>query len=292
MKLKYSLTFGILVLLASCVKDFSLPENQKGATLNSLFSPQDGLRVYLTESIPATGQSDQQTAITGATVKLFENDQFLENLVFIPSSYDSMYGYYKTTKHLHEGKRYRVSAETRQYGQLSAFDSIPSQVPLSGLVVKVDTSYGEASLYFTDNYASADFYRLNVYTRGKYKTVNTEGDTVIVAYNYTCRAQLLERMSDTVRDSRNLLFSDKGINGGAQALHFNFYLPDTAYMVSQSLYIELNHVSENHYNYFRKLALYRGSSYNAEPVHLFGNIEHGNGIFAGQSITRKVIVLK
>ncbi len=297
--LNYLLLLVMLAGVTGCEKDFVVDEQTAGKRMvvNCMFDNFRPFTVYVTESSTQTGYAPFH-CLNDAVVELYQGSTYLETLTYIPSDSIASFGAFKSQTMAEPGKAYSVKVKQARYGEATASDYLPTVTPLvtAGL-----ESYGNAAnnfasvarIRFGDNVAADDYYRLNTWMSWDFWAVNEQGDSVLLQQGAALRPQPLNALSDTVRDNGwYLLFSDKGFNGMEKDLRFSFSGIPLEALEHVNIYIELHHVSEAHYRYFRTLEAYRASNPQSEPVTVFGNIINGYGIFCGEGISYAVLPVK
>lgn len=287
------------IFFVSCEKDFVVKEQEQAArmTINCEFDNYSVFKVYVTQSSSLSGLATI-VPITNARVELYENDSVLFVLPYVPTDSANTFGSYQSTLIPVSGRSYTVKVIHPVYGIATAKDFLP---PLPDVSTYQIDHYGNRQeknkvffrLQFHDNPSTTDYYRVNVYTLGKRWVQNTFGDSTIQEdYNWA-RPELISDLTDTVRDNGYfMLFSDKSFNGTDKELKFWFKGIDTARAIEAQVVVRFEQVTTAHYDYYRTLERYHQTDQNEEPVHVFGNIDNGYGIFSGAAIYSEYLTVK
>ena len=221
-------------------------------------------------------------------------------LTYIPSDTANTFGSYQSQLIPQQGKKYLIKAIHPLYGVVTAEDVIPvpAQIISHDLLQYPDTinnlKDATVKFKFKDDAGAENYYRINAWLYGTYRSVNQNGDTIENSSWQGLRPEMLTAVSDTVRDNGwFLLFSDKNFNGLEEELNLKFNNIQVADDFSSlNLYVELYTVSKTNFEYNKTLELYRHTNSNAEPVHVYSNVQNGYGIFAGADFQRMEFVVK
>jgi len=297
--LTYLFVFTLLLNLCSCEKDF-VPKEQAGAqkmVVESLLDNVQNIKVYVTESA-SPNTSSGLNPLRDAMVELYKNGSLLQVLPYVPSDSANTFGAYQYPGLAEPGSRYAITVTQAKYGTATSTDLMPP-VPVgsNGQIVYYGTSANDfqtkVHLEFQDNGAEENFYGISVFQYGLNAKVSDLGDTVFTAYASINRPQLLETVSDTVREYNTaLLFSDKSFNGQNKMIDLVTKTIDLKKVYSCSLYVELIEVSRANFNYYKTLEHYQKTNNGSDGAKVFGNIQNGYGIFMSQSVYPMSFVVK
>lgn len=307
--------FYLLISILSCTKEvddispLSVPEQ---LVLNGILHPDSIIRITLTKTI-AVADARDFPIIPDATVKVYEDDQLIGNLVFQDSLYSLAY-YPK------EGKRYTVEASVPKYETLYASDVVPFH-PVAEACFKKDTtqySYTDASFDVSiyDNSSEENFYWLySTYTSYDARMCEVEADSLLceggVLVFLDWRDEYYQSFS-TVPDPFNsfintiaggvreydgyVRISDQSLND--QVIVLNIAPPGNyRYLASyRTIHDSLTYSlvvtnASQHYDRYLKSSVtyYLNNEYGgddarpnlfAEPTRIYSNVENGTGIFA------------
>ncbi|MCG8699849.1 MAG: DUF4249 domain-containing protein [Bacteroidales bacterium] len=208
---------------------------------------------------------------------------------------------------------------------LKATTTIPSKVEaeidLSSFNAIIDTNYlGDTIIHheytcivsFQDDASNNDYYyvlpyRLDLDSKTNINSVNIDSIWMLpyeqfydafTSYNFSKRWEGTSRISgidNEELDYRGYFLSDQKFNGQEKRIVITSkdYNRDTK--KRRYLCFEIFHITEDFYKYYvqyRKQRSYSGYDVTSEPVQIYSNIENGLGLFAGISLTRKVVELK
>ncbi len=148
--------------------------------------------------------------------------------------------------------------------------------------------YSQFSIFFEDDPNKSNFYEVAVWT--------TMSPNIIWYGSCTSDDIIIKEEGNEDYYPRDLLFSDKLINGLKKEIKVNIYPPaysspngERAYLIDPyyTFIVHFRSISENYYKYkktlIRHMACKDGGVFGCEPVEMYSNIEGGLGIFAGYS---------
>lgn len=263
----------LVILLSSCEKPIVFTEEIKEPKLviNSFFNPDSTWTIYLSHSLTVIDQGELDP-VDNATVKLFENEEFIANLDLAAN------GKYVSAMKPLENKKYRIEAEAPGYKKVSSISNVPKE---SIQVLSIDTSrvnffdeeylkfkievndvgeelhyYGIRLFGFNEGYLSP------VYFRSADPVLNVGSDYVESA---TFTNELFTNSVTTIELSADVLMYDG-----------SGFIFDRIILVIETF-------SEEAYLYNRSYEAYQTAidDFFAQPVQVFSNIENGFGIFGG-----------
>jgi len=279
----------ILVFLScfilGCEKEvqIDLPEHKTQPVLNCLFSQDSIFKVHLSKTVSIVNNFSSK--ISDATVHLYENELFIEELTFDGNIYTS-------TILPKTNIKYQIKVNTPKFQNITAFDYTPSKPNF------ISTSYQEnvytdeegydmsqLTIEFQDNPNKKNYYEVVFYAK-------EETSIPFVPY-------FDEKNNDPVLLNEELLklapeilvFSDELFNGTTYKLKINY----SSIEDNLGLKIYFRHITENYYNYKKRLIIHLYNQEHdiwegvGEPVTMYTNIEGGYGIFAGYSEITKLL---
>lgn len=289
--LKYIVAL-LLLTLNSCIKDIELKQDNASdkMVVNSLFDNDRPMIFSLTKSLPIYG-NQEYLSVNDATVTLYKDDSLIGQMDFALSSSLSNFGKYLMNQYPEPGHTYKVQITHPTYGLVTAEDEFPPTTNLSPLqFVQIGDSTNnfitKIAFDVTDNDVRDNYYRINVEHVGDEITGIQGSDTLTRPKTLPTRIESITVLSDYVRDSEGLLFSDKKFSGTTQSLVFLYREVDIKNMVSDTLVVHFGKVSKAHYNYFRDLEIYYNGNPGYESVQVTNNIVNGYGIFMSQNLKR------
>lgn len=292
----YVFLISIVTGFFSCEKeiDIAIPDRERKIIINSLFTSNQTLTVNVTKSLSIMDPVDI-IFLNDATIKLYENNTFIENLQLISN------GNYISSHNLINAKNYRVEVE-RNGVTASAINYIPEPIE----IIDIDTNsirlfeydYLQCIINFQDNPHEENYY---MFSLDNFKTDIYEyydngiliSDTVEYNNSYFQSDDIIIENWLYINDQSYILFADHLISGKSYGLNIrvehsnSYYYPDMSFNDTDSSYIHFNlfSVTEEYYKYFKTFSMHRDSRENpfAEPVQVFSNVENGLGVFAGFS---------
>ncbi len=277
------------LILSSCEKDFNTPLSGTKMSISSFFSDTSVVTVVVSKSYPLA--NNNTAGISDASIELYEDSVFKEILHHVSSGSTS--GTYKSNLIPQRGRNYSITVTEPVYGKATAQDNIPLPATINScqLLQYVDSgNYGIATvdLNFTDNPSVPNYYSISMTEKAVSFYLDTAGDTILYTHNFFVHPSALTKLQDSVFDysSDAILFSDNGFNGQQKQVILNCdAYTNTSNILHATLYINLNTISKSYYEYFRTLALLANTNQSATytSVNIYGNIQNGYGIFAGQS---------
>lgn len=235
--------------------------------------------------------------VTDATVKLFVNGQFSQEL-----KYNSLIGYW-TDFFPESGKEYKITIEKAGFETASAMGTIPPNVKIKSSKLTPIAGIGEdnltlsgISVTFDDPADQVNYYEIMVWRdeqeNDKYRLFTN--DRIITSESYYPSPILIES-----KQPERLLFNDEQINGKTHTIELMYYAPQ--YLSHNQLYIYphidfllFRSVSKDYYLYYttlfkqinnRRPDLLFGI---AEPSPVYTNIQNGFGVFAGYSEDNRI----
>ena len=299
---KYLLTaLTFIFLFTSCVKDLPIQQQKLEAipVLTSFLNPDSLVAVHLYFS---TSIADKDFPfIENATIALYEEEQFIENL-----EYRGKGRYESKNSYPIRGKTYKIVGEIPQYGTITGADQIPD------FNVNVETEYNEQA--YTDEYGDflpslkltiRDF---NENQRDFYdvlwiqKEDNTPEDNYRYRFEMTRADPIITAENIIEYDPHTIPFSDELFDG--QIAHLEIVYTSIAHLgfgqdaplphvYAAGTYLHFRKISHNHYQFLKswyrhlfnqatetRASYYQTLLFSEEPIELYSNIENGLGIVA------------
>jgi hypothetical protein len=308
----------VLWLFSSCYTEIDLTNgnNDSGEVVSAFIANDSLVKVYLIKEI-GVDEFSQRKYITDASIKLFEDDKEVEDLVLDykmgeGSGRDSIYFYTSVQTIARAGKRYRLEIKTSKGKLITCKTNIPYPVE----ILAVDTTfnytinYDEHSLDMEENFIirfkdpeEKNFYRISVLKRSCFISGN---DTICAReyrYNYFSTLDPIfsyfgeDKENEFFSSARNnfLIFNDNHINGQEYEIKLSGSITLINGLRAGELtqyIIELHSLTEEGFNYLKAVDLQSQSGgLITEPVLSYTNIDNGVGIFAGYSASQKIITI-
>ncbi len=310
-------------MLVSCVDEITYEGSETAPRLvvNCLISPDSIIIAHVKHSNSIQTPPKDNSIVTNAVVKLYENSQFLGFLTLNNQEFEQdttlnvaeIYGL--AGLKLTAGNLYRLEVEAPGFEPVYGQVTIPEPVE----IIRVDTSYVTIRDYwdrdarvisfavrFNDPSAEKNYYRLvvkenigetrswspsNDYYRGYYNVVVTKGISLMgsndVAINPHGRKDDDSFMGSA--PNKHMAFSDLPFDGkeATVSVYVDRYKAPVFDRKEFNFFeIELHSISKEYYLYQQSLGQfsYKHDDPFAEPVQVFSNIENGYGVFGAYSI--------
>lgn len=282
----------MIISLSSCVKILNddLKKMEPKLVLNAALSPDSTITVNIsqTHNVLDDESADNLPFINSATVKLFEDGEYLFDLDNIGAGYYQKTGFYPQI-----GKSYRATASYGSFKPIEGTTTIPDAVP----IIEFDTLMFETAdeymgygteyvgiLTYQDPEGIANRYQLTC------KIFYSDQDSITHFYDqYISSLESDERFYDNAYG--NLLWNDKLTDGQKTTIRFNFYYEDNYNNIKNRntqkahFVFYFQSVNNEYYNYLKSLSIYDesggGDDPFSEPVVIYSNIENGYGILGG-----------
>lgn len=223
--------------------------------------------------------------VNNATVKLYENGNFLENLSETSS------GIYISTYLAESGKTYSFEIEAPDYEPITC----ETQVPYAQPIISIDTSRGQGEyneevlqfrLKFKLDATKKQYFMLRV--RSHFPNEQDDDD-----YHYYYQDYVYLNSNDVIVESNGydtgLLFSDRLINTDTYTItgSADSYFYDTVKLIFQFYYLD-----EGMYQYFTTRNDHMDAQGNPlmEPVVVYSNVSSGMGILGSAAIETDTII--
>ena len=310
-----NLSIKLLVVVAlfntSCEKEFILnpPESDKLIVINSIFNNSEVLSASVTETLVV--QQNDVVELTNAKVSLFENDNFIENLVYSKKEGEEIGQFYSSIIP-QLGATYKLEVENVNNKKVIAESELPSEVFLeSGLATWIVWSTPEDTSFIIRYYFEIDFtdpaednYYYITASLPVYKKDTINNTRSFDSWQY---AEILtgDLPNHQIYINNALLFKDGTFNNGYKKITGTvttssqpdvFYYDDDPIneLDKTKMRFQLHTLSKDAYNfcssYARKIAA-QDDLY-SEPIVIFTNVENGLGLFAGESISNVEVPIK
>jgi len=279
--------FTMLFLLSACSSEV-VPNDklvEPKLALNSLITPGQQVVVTLSSTIPIT--ENVYPEIDNATVILYKNDVFIENLTSVG------HGRYQAAHTPESGATYTLTAEVPGYEPVKAVEALSKSV-----ITPMDVTgflYDYPTAFFNDEvFGSLQFDLQDVADTGtnyyEIKLLNTPyiEDTGEERESFGDLFYISNEAAD-IRSwdppyPKTILFTNSAFAG--QSIHFNIFKTN-----NNDFIFKIRKVSSAYYQYKTTMYLNRYNQIGDDvsffgqgsPVTVFSNIQNGYGIFASYS---------
>jgi hypothetical protein len=312
MKLKLVTILLSGLLMSSCEKEFilDLPGAENIIVVNSFFNSDEELSLTVTKSM-LPQQNQTVVELENSKVSLFTNGAFVEDLIYYKAPDDVIGSFYSNTKPV-PGQTYKVEVETNDMGKAISQSVLPQKVDIvSDTAIWLKWISNEDSSFTIRYYFEIEFndpqgenYYFITASVPVYKEDTINNTRQFEAWQY---AEILsgDLPLHEIYLNNALLFKDVTFNAtlkmitGTATMYSNpdphFYDEDEPFVLDKSkLHIELHSLSKDAYNFcssFAKKIAAQDDVY-SEPTVIYTNIENGLGIFAGENISKRDIVIQ
>ncbi len=292
--------FASIFFFNSCYKDIeiNIEESERRIVMNAMFFNDSTVKVSLTKTVGLNYSYNKiLPRVENATVKLYENDVFVENLTYTEN------GIYVTNILVEKNKRYKIIAE------------VDDKIVTGEAIIPEDNSFEKIKLIQTNEYQEniveftipdvkdiENFYVIDAYfydTLYYWNEDYTQIDSLGLYKNYA-NIHFDDQFSVSEMDyiffnpyiNSGIIFNDHFFDGQKYVQNINvsaFKWSESPNPLQDSFYVyfRLFSVNEDFYNYIISYGEYQYSIDNpfVEPVNVYSNIEGGIGILGGFSFT-------
>jgi hypothetical protein len=311
------LMFG---LLAACETEipFNGTETDPVLVVNCLPCTDSVIQANITSSRFFLSNENEFRVVSNATVALYVNGTFLENLT------DLGQGMYRGQYVSKEGDAVRLNVSANGYLPVWTETTVPYKVSgyqIDSTITKSESTYivvpfgwpiqydttgmtysdiHEYKIHFSDVPAQSNYYRLIVKQSTSamgFEFVSYLSDFDDIVFG-TKKTNMDGMFTESKQDRYNV-FSDELIDGKAHTItvkalneHNSYYdRVDTTTYVHRVI-IDLQSISKDYYLYLKSLkALEIADPFMSEPVQIYTNVHDGLGIVGARSNQQKVFVL-
>lgn len=294
---------------ATCERpvELSLGDPSPQLVVNSDFTAGQNVLVTVTKTQNIL-ESPAVKFVDNALVEVFQEDELLETLTFIPQTNRLPPKYASSDFKPREGETYILKASAPGFDPIIAKSHVPYPVEISQLYVsnvnlasnsesQNDLTYSyNVLLQFEDPADMVNYYHLDFFQKVFSYTV-LEGDTII-------NGSSLESLSFSPENNNNsfiayflggVLFEDAKFNGSLITASFNISISiDSETKLLGPMLAQLRNVSEQYYHYYNSVSRQQTSGNDpfSPPVFIDSNVENGKGVFAGynQSIDSTLVI--
>lgn len=306
----------LLIVLSSCEKELEIKtsEDENKIVINSIVNPDSLFRAEITKTFSPYEKIIVQE-LENAQVAVYENDAFIENLSYHKSPDDSL-GRFTGTFRPEIGSRYRIEVNEPNLGKARAEANIPARVNISQeKAVKI--KWGEDNLtsirfnfsFVLEDPVDEDHYFMTIEFPVFHVDTITR-DTSFFEFQY-CEIETGSLPLHQLYVCNGLIFNDKSFNGtnhiisGSATTYVHAFSENTHdvdwddrdktfYVDFSKMYIRFHHINYELYQFYSSHAKKLASENDlySEPIPVYSNIENGYGIFGGENINLRQIVVE
>lgn len=293
----------VCVIFYGCetVVELNVDSGSPKLVLNGIINPDSTLSVHISQSKYILDKGPFEI-IRGVTVNVYENDQWLGELLFDSSTLFYTHEDLKPKR----GMRYSVEVAKEGYENIITETTIP--VALASISeasvdsVLTDDGFKQFRFHVTiedlpgENYYEFVLYAyLKILEYDRETQVFTQLDSTLVQFSLYTEDLRAEEFQTSSIDS--YVLSDNLFSGKAYTISFQDSRATLSGNLAQqysTFVFALRHVSKDYYLYRRSQALQfwvEGDPF-AEPVPVHTNIRNGLGIFAGYNQSTRIVRIK
>ena len=278
----------LIALMSSCEKTikYEIPEYPSKFSIDSRMLTGERIRVFVGKSAYSLSSREPQV-LSDASVRLFEDDQFLTSLQWINVSEDA--GYFQTPLRPAAGSKYRIEVDHPDLDM--AIGETRALSPTQITAWTIDTVDFEVSVSFQDVPNTTDYYAINVYVRNDNQDyplfLGTKDPTVDFFFDFSD-----EIFGDGFKSGYTAYLKDETFEGGVKKVNFEEVLiSDFIGGLPDAVVLEVIRITEDYYRHEQsKGAQYVGGDNPfAEPVQIYSNVENGYGIVTSGAPVKEVI---
>ena len=291
-------SIAILFIFSSCEKklDIDLPESEKKIVVNGIVNPDSLMKVRISKSMNVLDNGKIQY-LSDATVKLFKDDTFLENL----NNMDS--GYFQSSVVPEINSDYKLTVDYSGLTSVNANIKLQDAVEIMSIdtvsEIQINDFWETKIMHFDikikDDAEKEDFYFLSLRAMiPVYEFIDTT--LLIVGYEegnmYFNSEDPILRNSEsfTLDGMQGIVFSDEMFNGVEYTFDIEHYIDKYEDIgendLSTMYYVKLLTITEDVFNYITSYNLNQYTQYDpfAQPVQILSNVENGLGLFSGYTM--------
>jgi len=298
---KIILSVAFFSLMLSCKKEVEvkLPESKYQLVMNCIMSEDSLFTVSVTRTKKLYVDDNANTDVTNATVSIYENGVFIEDLKHIQND-----KYQSPNFKPSNGKEYKVVVKAEGYSDAEATETLIKQAQISNIIfeenalVKQSDTLSKISFEISDPPLVKNYYELEVlmvtYMPDYRNPNNNSKDSIRNIFPYFMLINdeaLKENFSPSLDGNsdyttNNLQFSDKYIEG--KIYNVNAYLFPSFTTGDDTIIVNVKSVSKSYYEYKRTVLEQTNSGGPfSEPVRVFTNVKGGTGILGSYSQSKK-----
>lgn len=284
--LKISLALLVSLGVTSCetIIDYDLPREDQKLTMDTKLLAGDSISVFIgTTMYPLDNGSPG--APTNATVKIYENGQYLADLTLRDNFFQGGVPYvYSSSEYIKSGNSYKIEASLEGYETIHAEQFVREAVRIDETYF--DASRQELTFTFNDPETKDDHYLITIYeAEYSYRYSYSTRD---IAVDFFDQDYFVDPFGEEEKYGQRGYMSDQYFNGQKKTVTLqipSFYddeFDDYRY------YVELWRITADLYEHERtKSAAFLSENPFAEPVQIYSNVANGYGIVGGAAIDRE-----
>ena len=295
--------FLIFVFVASCQKEVEvkIPDSKYKIVLNSIMSEDSLFTVSVTRTKKLYADDNKILSISNATVSIYENGNFIENLKHIENDV-----YKSTFFKPKNGNTYKVVVKANGFDEASAEEVLIKQANISNItfkdsaLVKENETYAKVSFDIDDPSVVKNYYELEIIIINYFPDYSQQPpvDSVRVVFptymlitDEALKDNFVPDIDGGGQDygTSNLQFTDKYFDGKKYTV--NAFVNSYSYTETDSMLVKVKSVSKSYYEYKRTaLEQQNADGPFSEPVRVYTNVVGGVGVLGSYSQVKKYIV--
>lgn len=295
----FLLVSSLLYSLFGCERAINLNiTDEKKLVVLSNFAPNQQLDVKLSWTQTLNTPISNVQSPADATIRLFENGVFLENLVYTDNEED--FPFYISSTHPIPEKAYSIEIEVPGFAVAKSANTVPIAIPIAGIEdVEVDSSsavFPELTTYFVDgslqlppSSAETQYLHIVAYRNG-FEEQFINGAFVIVPFRTYLNFTLPNNVAAfSINHEPGFLITAQDFPNDGLNFSTNFEANTTIENPS-SIIIEVRNCSPEYYHFHKAMGDQEASNdaqrlLSTQQVFIPNNIEAGVGNFSGYNST-------
>ncbi|QQR98310.1 MAG: DUF4249 domain-containing protein [Sphingobacteriales bacterium] len=287
----YIITLTIIIFI-SCEKDIILKIDnvEIKQVINCYINENTRIQIYISKS-KAIDDNSSIEFISNATVQLYEDGVFIENMQYILENPSNNLGFYLSNYEAKANHTYKIISTVENMKTIEATEFLPPKVTISNyrLIQYPDTidrnRKGILKFNIEDDGNIDNFYVIDLYESIKTSSIDSLGDSISQINNSGSYFKIIDFSENESYDRR--FIDDKKFNGTSKefTIEFNGNVFNGSNILEQKIVLRISNVGKGYFDYFYSLQKNRGgvSNNNKEPISAISNINGGYGHFSSDN---------
>jgi hypothetical protein len=262
---------------------YDIPFVENKLVVNGFLNPNEGIEIIVSKLMPVKGWLDSSDFVRNATISVYENDKFVEQL----KHKDNGIYVSNTDFKIKKGKLYHVEVQAPNYHKaISKKDSLPIKTVqfTSGIFTdSIDSPYGgvvtgAVDMKFNDLETTKNFYaiKFKIFDNNKAWPLSPDINNSLFGFGgLSC--EYYEFFHNQIGPT----FSNKCFKGKNQNLNLKFWSKGNfpnSYNKTDSVRVLFHTLNKNTFNYIKSLSdHYASRELFAAPSEVLSNIQNGYG---------------
>jgi len=303
MKQLIIISFAFILILNACRKklDIEIPKGQEHIVVNGITTNDSLIEINISKSQDILN-NDSIENITNASVKLYEGENFIENLTHLTK------GNYISSFTPQIGNQYKILISSGELKPVNAKMQLYEPTQIVSIDTTIDViennyDFGYSSkeykihykIKLNDNANKNNYYFLALSATNPRYDYETDPPSIIGYFEentyYDSNDIIFNNANEfTLGGMFGLAFNDEMFNGQQYSIDIStshyFDRPYSKDAENLQVKVKLLSISEDIYRYIVSYNLNQETEYDpfAQPVQVFTNIENGLGLFSGYTM--------